>query len=177
VVRWAIRLGSSQVHCAADAASDDQKFNEHDFCVGVCGQGFNGQKSLLQCKQLWALHQCESSVVEDGEYGRNLYHRGLTGGALRRSLCLHEDSFHAGDVLMFQLERTFGNTGVLRVGFARKLNRKNSLCSITIPEEGVLYPIVRLSQKLKTYYTFVPLDCVTLPADAPPSRSPSPCRG
>ena len=77
---------------------------------------------------------------------------------------------------MFQLEHTFGDTGVLRVGFARKLNEENSLCSITIPEEGVLYPIVRLSHKLKTYYTFVPLDCVTLPADDPPSRSPSPCR-
>jgi hypothetical protein len=173
VVRWAIQLGSSQVRRVADAACDDEhssqerKYNEHDFCVGVCGQGFCGQK--WPGKQVWALHQFESRVVEDGEYGRNLYHRSC------RPLCIRQDNFHAGDVLMFQLERTCGEAGVLRVGFARKLNEENSLCNITIPEEGVLYPIVRLSQKMQTY-TFVPLDCVTVPVDAPPSRSPSPCR-
>jgi hypothetical protein len=73
---------------------------------------------------------------------------------------------------MFQLERTSDDDGVLRVGFSRKLNEENSLCDITIPAEGMLYPIVRLSQKMQTY-TFVPLDRVR--ADAPPSRSPSPC--
>ena len=177
VVRWAIQLGSSQVNPVADAACDDEdsdrerKFNEHDFCIGVCGQGFSGQKSLRQCKQLWALHQYESSVVEDGEYGRNLYHRSR-GGSLCRPLCMRSDRFHAGDVLMFQLERTSDEAGVLRVGFARKLNEENSLCDIAIPAEGMLYPVVRLSQRMQTY-TFVPLDRVR--ADAPPSRSPSPC--
>jgi len=188
VVRWAIQLGSSQVHRVADAAGDDEdsarerKYNEHDFCVGVCGQGFRGQKSLRQCKQLWALHQYEGSVVEDGEYGCNLYSRGWGGGkggkgfggSSMRPKCVRPDRFHAGDVLMFQLERTSDEAGVLRVGFSRKLNEENSLCNITIPEEGMLYPIVRLSQKMQTYYTFVPLDRVH--ADAPPSRSPSPCR-
>lgn len=73
---------------------------------------------------------------------------------------------------MFQLERTCDAAGVLRVGFARKLNEENSLCDIAIPAEGMLYPVVRLSQRMQTY-TFVPLDRVR--ADAPPSRSPSPC--
>ena len=73
---------------------------------------------------------------------------------------------------MFQLERTSDEEGVLRVGFSRKLNEENSLCDITIPAEGMLYPVVRLSQKMQTY-TFVPLDRVR--AEAPPSRSPSPC--
>jgi hypothetical protein len=87
VVRWAIQRDSSQVHRVADAACDDEDsarkrvYNEHDFCVGVCGQGFRAQKLLRQCKQLWALHQSEGSVVEDGEYGRNLYRRGVSNSA------------------------------------------------------------------------------------------------
>jgi hypothetical protein len=168
VVRWAIQHGSSQVHPATDAVCDDEdsarqcKYNEHDFCVGVCGQGFKGPKALDKCKQLWALHQYET-FVEDGEYDRK---EGC------RPLCIRRDSFHAGDALMFQLERTSHEEGVLRIGFSRKLNEENSLCDITIPAEGMLYPIVRLSKKMQTY-TFVPLDRVR--ADAPPSRSPSPC--
>jgi hypothetical protein len=171
VVRWAIRLNAA---CDDEDSSQKRKYNEHDFCVGVCGQGFCGQTSLMQCKQLWALHQRESSVVEDGEYGQNLYHQ-WRGGGWTRPLCLRQDNFHAGDVLMFQLERAPGEEAVLRVGFSRKLNEENSLCNIMIPEEGMLYPVVRLSQNMQTY-TFVSLDCVTLRADAPPSRSPSPCR-
>ena len=62
---------------------------------------------------------------------------------------------------MFQLERTSDEEGVLRVGFSRKLNAENSLCDITIPATGMLYPIVRLSQGTQTY-AFVPLDRVTV---------------
>jgi len=99
------------------------------FCVGVASDAFIYTGTEAWPKQSW--YFCDSCMFADGQPNRDLF---------------NPRPFTAGDVVTVELERAPGVDGVLRVLVAGKMPRELR----GLPSDGVLYPIVCLSNEVQS---------------------------